>query len=129
MPPDLCEITCTDMPINTRLSFRVNDQNSGDESPTGAVTRNVFANDARVIQNTTSPRNGDEPGYALAVAGTGRSLIVALSTSSTLIGGLPRDFCRVRGKVLNVGRPTAENARNFRMDDGAQMAPVLPLPV
>ena len=70
-PPDRYEITLDDAPVNMRLSFRVNDQNSCDENPTGAVTRNVFANDVRLIQNTTTPGNGDEPGYALTVAATG----------------------------------------------------------
>ena len=71
VPPDRYEITFNDVPIGTRVSFRVNDQNSCDENPTGAVTRNVFANDVRLIQNTTTPGNGDEPGYALTVAANG----------------------------------------------------------
>ena len=70
-PPDRYEITLDDAPVNTRLSFRVNDQNSCDENPTGAVTRNVFANDVRLVQNTTTPGNGEEPGYALTVAANG----------------------------------------------------------
>ena len=71
IPPDRYEITFSDVPIGMRVSFRVNDQNSCDENPTGAVTRNVFANDVRLIQNTTTPGNGDEPGYALIVAANG----------------------------------------------------------
>jgi hypothetical protein len=71
LPPDRYEITFNDVPIGTRVSFRVNDQNSCDENPTGAVTRNVFANDVRLVQNTTTPGSGDEPGYALAVAANG----------------------------------------------------------
>lgn len=71
VPPDRYEITFSDVPIGTRVSFRVNDQNACDENPTGAVTRNVFANDVRLIQNTTTPGNGDEPGYALTVAANG----------------------------------------------------------
>ena len=70
-PPDRYEIALTDVPVNMRVSFRVNDQNSCDENPTGAVTRNVFANGVRLIQNTTTPGSGDEPGYALAVAPDG----------------------------------------------------------
>jgi hypothetical protein len=35
------ELTFTDVPLNLRVSFRVNDQNACDENPTGAVTRNV----------------------------------------------------------------------------------------
>jgi hypothetical protein len=71
VPPDRYEITFTDVPVGARVSFRVNDQNACDENPTGAVTRNVFANDVRLIQNTTTPGNGDEPGYALTVAANG----------------------------------------------------------
>ncbi len=72
VPPDRYEITFNDVPIGMRVSFRVNDQNSCDENPTGAVTRNVFANDVRLVQNTTTPGSGDEPGYALTVDATGR---------------------------------------------------------
>ena len=71
VPPDRYEITFSDVPIGTRVSFRVNDQNSCDENATGAVTRNVFANDLRLVQNTTTPGNGDEPGYALTLAVNG----------------------------------------------------------
>jgi hypothetical protein len=71
VPPDRYEISFTDVPINTRVSFRVNDQNSCDENPTGAVTRNVFANDVRLIQNTSTPGNGDEPGFGFTVAPNG----------------------------------------------------------
>ena len=71
VPPDRYEVTFTDVPVNTRVSFRVNDQNACDESPTNAVTRNVFANDVRLIQNTTTPGNGDEPGYSMIVAAGG----------------------------------------------------------
>ena len=71
VPPDRYEITFTDVPINTRVSFRINDQNACDENPTGAVTRNVFVNEVRLVQNATTPGNGDEPGYALTVAANG----------------------------------------------------------
>ena len=71
VPPDRYEITFTDVPVGTRVSFRVNDQNACDENPTGAVTRNVFANDVRLIQNATTPGNGDEPGYAFVLSATG----------------------------------------------------------
>jgi hypothetical protein len=47
-----------------RPGTQVNDQNSCDQNPTGAVTRNVFANGVRLAQNATTPGNGDEPGYA-----------------------------------------------------------------
>lgn len=71
VPPDRYEITFSDVPIGARVSFRINDQNSCDENPTGAVTRNIFANEVRLIQNATTPGNGDEPGYALTVSATG----------------------------------------------------------
>jgi hypothetical protein len=71
VPPDRYEILFTDVPVNTRVSFRVNDQNACDENPTGAVTRNVFVNDIRLIQNTTTPGNGDEPGFAFTIAPDG----------------------------------------------------------
>lgn len=72
VPPDRYEITFTDVPINARVSFRVNDQNFCDQNPTGAVLRNVFANDVELVQNTTTPGNGDEPGFAITVSATGR---------------------------------------------------------
>jgi hypothetical protein len=71
VPPDRYEITFTDVPVNMRVSFRVNDQNSCDENPTGAVTRNVFVNNIRLVQNTTTPGNGDEPGFAFTIAPNG----------------------------------------------------------
>lgn len=71
VPPDRYEIRFSDVPLDTRLSFRVNDQNSCDENPTGAVTRNVLLNDVRLVQNTTTPGNGDEPGYAFFLAASG----------------------------------------------------------
>ena len=71
VPPDRYEITISDAPVGTRVTFRINDQNSCDENPTGAVTRNVFANDVRLVQNAVTPGNGEEPGYALTVASNG----------------------------------------------------------
>ena len=71
MPPDRYEIVFDDAPVNTRLTFRINDQNSCDENPTGAVTRNIFVNDVPLAQNATTPGNGDEPGYAFMVASGG----------------------------------------------------------
>ncbi len=71
VPPERYEMTFTDIPVNTRVSFRINDQNSCDENPTGAVTRNVLANDVRLAQNATTPGNGDEPGFAFMIAPNG----------------------------------------------------------
>jgi hypothetical protein len=70
-PPDRYEISFTDVPLGARVAFRVNDQNACDQNPTGAVTRNVFVNDVRLIQNTTTPGNGDEPGFAFTMAPNG----------------------------------------------------------
>ena len=69
--PDRYEITFNDVPIGSQVSFRVNDQNFCDENPTGAVTRNVFANDVRLVQNATTPGSGPEPGFAMTVSATG----------------------------------------------------------
>jgi len=71
VPPDRYEISFIDVPIDTRVSFRVNDQNACDENPTGAVTRNILVNDLRLVQNTTTPGNGDEPGFAFTVTSGG----------------------------------------------------------
>lgn len=71
VPPDRYEITFADVPVRTRVSLRVNDQNACDENPTGAVTRNVQVNNVTLIQNTTTPGNGDEPGFAFTVAPNG----------------------------------------------------------
>jgi hypothetical protein len=69
LPPDRYDILLDDVPFDTRVTFRINDQNSCDENPTGAVTRNVLVNDVRLVQNATTP--GDEPGYAFMVARNG----------------------------------------------------------
>ena len=60
-----------DVPFDTRVTFRINDQNSCDQNPTGAVTGNVLVNDVRLTQNTTTPGNGDEPGFAFVVTAAG----------------------------------------------------------
>lgn len=70
-PPDRYEISFSDVPVGTRVSFRVNDQNACDENPTGAVTRNVIVNDVSLAQNTTTPGNGEEPGFAFTITATG----------------------------------------------------------
>ena len=71
VPPDRYQIVFDDVPVATRVTFRINDQNSCDENSTGAVTRNVLLNDVRLTQNTTTPGNGDEPGYGFMVASNG----------------------------------------------------------
>jgi hypothetical protein len=68
VPPDRYDISFSDVPVDMRVTFRVNDQNACDENPTGAVTRDIFVNDVRLVQNATTPGNGDEPGFAFSVA-------------------------------------------------------------
>ncbi|MGQ0733335.1 MAG: hypothetical protein ACT4QD_06715 [Acidobacteriota bacterium] len=72
VPPDRYQLTFDDVPIATTVSFRVNDQNWCDQNQTGAVLRNVFANDVPLVQNTLTPGSGLEPGYAFAVDASGR---------------------------------------------------------
>ena len=72
VPPDRYEITFDDVPTDARVSFRVNDQNFCDQNPTGAAVRNVFVNDVELRQNTTTPGNGEEPGYAFTINASGR---------------------------------------------------------
>jgi hypothetical protein len=71
VPPSRYEISFTDVPVDTTVSFRINDQNSCDENPTGAVTRNIFVNEVRLTQNAVTPGNGDEPGFAFSVSASG----------------------------------------------------------
>ena len=72
VPPDRYEITFDDVPVDMSVSFRINDQNSCDQNPTGAVTRNVSVNSVSLVQNTTTPGQGDEPGFAFSVSANGR---------------------------------------------------------
>ena len=72
VPPDRYEISFADVPVGTSVSFRVNDQNWCDQNPTGAVLRNVFANDVQLVQNTLTPGSGQEPGFAFTVDAGGR---------------------------------------------------------
>jgi hypothetical protein len=72
VPPDRYEISFDDVPVGVRVSFRINDQNFCDQNPTGAVTRDVSVNGVNLIQNTVTPGQGDEPGYAFSVAADGR---------------------------------------------------------
>ena len=72
VPPDRYEISFADVPVGTSVSFRVNDQNWCDQNPTGAVLRNVFANDVPLVQNTLTPGSGQEPGFAFTVDAAGR---------------------------------------------------------
>lgn len=65
-------ITFTDVPISVRQSIRVSDGNVCDENPTGAATRNIFANDVLLTEIVTTPGSGPEPGLAFSVDLNGR---------------------------------------------------------
>jgi hypothetical protein len=67
VPPDRYEVSFADVPVGISVSFRVNDQNWCDQNPTGAVLRNVSANDVQLLQNTLTPGSGQEPGFAFTV--------------------------------------------------------------
>lgn len=71
VPPDRYEIALSDAPVGTMLSFRVNDRNWCDVNPTGAVLRDVLANNVALVQNTLTPGSGLEPGYAFTVSQDG----------------------------------------------------------
>jgi hypothetical protein len=71
VPPDRYEFTFDDVPVGERVSFRINDQNSCDQNPTGAVTQNVSVNNVPLVQNATTPGNGDEPGFAFTLTASG----------------------------------------------------------
>ena len=63
----LWHITFTDVPIAERVSIRVSDPNVCAENATGAATRNVFANDVRLVEVVPTPGTGTEPGLAFTV--------------------------------------------------------------
>jgi len=69
---DRWEIAFSDVPVNMRQSIRVSDGNACDENPTGAATRNVFANDVRLVEVVPTPGSGTEPGLAFTVSADGR---------------------------------------------------------
>lgn len=69
---DRWEISFSDVPTNARQSIRVSDGNACDENPTGAATRNVFANDVLLVEIVPTPGSGTEPGLAFTVASNGR---------------------------------------------------------
>lgn len=69
---DRWEISFDDVPVNVRLSIRVSDGNVCTENPTGAATRNVFANDVRLVEVVPTPGSGTEPGLAFTVSPDGR---------------------------------------------------------
>ena len=68
---DLWQITFTDVPLDVRLSLRVSDPNVCTENPTGAATRQVFANDVLLVDVVPTPGSGTEPGLAFTVGANG----------------------------------------------------------
>ena len=68
---DLWQITFTDVPVAERLAIRVSDPNVCAENATGAATRNVFANDVRLVDIVPTPGTGTEPGLAFTVGTDG----------------------------------------------------------
>ncbi len=69
---DRWEIAFSDVPPNVRQSIRVSDGNACDENPTGAATRNVFANEVLLVEVVPTPGSGTEPGLAFTVSSDGR---------------------------------------------------------
>lgn len=69
---DRWEIAFTDVAVTIRQSIRVSDGNACDENATGAATRNVFANDVRLVEVVPTPGSGTEPGLAFTVLADGR---------------------------------------------------------
>jgi hypothetical protein len=69
---DRWEISFSDVPTNARQSIRVSDGNACDQNPTGAATRNVFANDVLLTEVVPTPGSGTEPGLAFSVGSDGR---------------------------------------------------------
>lgn len=63
--------TFADVPVGSRQRFRINDPNVCDEHPTGAVTRDVFANGVLLTEIVDTPGSGVEPGFSFAVAEDG----------------------------------------------------------
>lgn len=69
---DRWELSFDDAPVGPRLSLRVSDGNLCDENPTGAATRNVFANNVLLTEIVTTPGSGPEPGFAFSIDASGR---------------------------------------------------------
>ena len=69
---DRWQLSFNDAPVGPRLSLRISDGNVCDENPTGAATRNVFANDVLLTEIVTTPGSGPEPGFAFSVDASGR---------------------------------------------------------
>ena len=68
---DRWTITFPDAPVGSRERVRVSDPNACAENPTGAATRNVFANGVRLTEIVDTPGSGTEPGLAFTLSEDG----------------------------------------------------------
>lgn len=68
---DRWTISFADVPVGGRERIRVSDPNACAENPTGAATRDVFANGVRLTEIVDTPGTGTEPGLAFTVAEDG----------------------------------------------------------
>jgi hypothetical protein len=68
---DRWTIGFSDVPVGSRERIRVSDPNACAENPTGAATRDVFANGVRLTEIVDTPGSGIEPGLAFTVAEDG----------------------------------------------------------
>lgn len=68
---DRWTVVFTDVPVGSRERVRVSDPNACAENPTGASTRNLFANGVGLTEVVDTPGSGTEPGLAFTAATDG----------------------------------------------------------
>lgn len=68
---DRWTVDFADVPVGGRLRIRVSDPNVCGENPTGAATREVFANGVLLSAVVGTPGDGVEPGLAFTVGEDG----------------------------------------------------------
>jgi hypothetical protein len=64
---DQWTLTFSDVPVGTLVSFRLNDPNNCDVSPTGATLTNIKANGVVLSNVVSTPGSGPEPGLSFTV--------------------------------------------------------------
>ena len=69
-PPSEFRISFSDVPVGINR-IRVSDANSCFDNPTGATTRNVFANGVLLTNIVETPGTGNEPGLSFEVTADG----------------------------------------------------------
>jgi hypothetical protein len=69
--PDQWTLTLADVPVGTQVSFRLNDPNNCDVSPTGATTTDIRANGVLLTNVVSTPGSGPEPGLSFTVDANG----------------------------------------------------------